>query len=714
MESSSSFALKLILKLTGRIFQLKIKQGINVNLNIFLSALKNRDTIIRWAASKTLRRIFFTLKTCEGPNSETSRILCKTLLSLLETEFDAPFEASPQNLHGLLLAIGQLFNYRLFKIDENNISTIADLIVKGLKFDQIKGPYAVGSYVRDAACYAIWSLARYNNTQIAESCDHKIISGLTCMALFDREVAGRRAASAALQEFIGRIGGNRQLSCLKILTHVHFFSVTTLEKSFRSNALKVGYDLPSIVPDLIDHLLHVSLFSFDRNVRQLAASTLAGFFYMDSELASKLIQIHQKSDDLFAMHGTLLAMAALPSNLSPFVEISLQAHRISPKSLGADLLLEGFLTLIEAVAIKSNDEKNVSHLDTWWKTILLGLKSRQDEIRQIAVFTLNALSTKYSNENAIESFYLSILTGIEKERDVNMQKGLLAALSMCPYPFFSKNGSGVIKLLIKTARTISPINDIEKRCVAIESINALMKTVKPEIDIFAVKELLISSLLRDYSIDSRGDVGSKIRLAGLKLAINFPKCPEIDNLILEQAFGRLDRLRIEAMGSLLPSNVFDFGIKDFAKEMLKNDLMPWQGAFRGLFLSCGGLDPKMTEIACEIIKQVISKRGTTEFHETALLALSEELLVIPIMSTISKLISSHFIFTSQFLVDFSDKVFNLIILKSTGNIRKLIHAFNLLIKLDSLLNGKYSDFLKDQAQNHKFPAIRQLIIRANN
>lgn len=692
INCESTYSSKLALKLHARQTQLRVKQASPLlQLGTFFTALKHRDTVIRWTAAKSLRRIVSSL------SPQATQQICKTLLNQLEAEFNSVLEISPHALHGIFLAIGQLFNYRLFVFGED--SRFTNLLVKGLKFDQIKGSYSVGSFVRDASCYVTWSLARYSSHLIPRADDNKIIAGLTCMALFDREVAGRRAASAALQEFIGRIGGDRQGQYLPILSHVHFFSVASIEKSFRVNAPGIAKDLDQIVPDLISHLLQVSLFNFDRNVRKLAAQSLGDLYFWDQAIPLELFKIYQESDDLFAMHGALMAMAALPCDpIPPVIEISLQFDRIPVKSLGADLLLDGFLTLISAVSTKATD---VSYLNPWLQAVTCGLKSRSDELRKSAISALQSISGNFAA--SMDELYLNCLAGIEKERDVNYQKGLLGSLSSCPESFFSKHGSVVIKLLLKTAKTTVPINDIEKRCTAIESLERLLEIYK--FDLSPVKECLTSSLLCDYSIDTRGDVGSKIRLASLNLVQYLPKSPEIDDLVLEQAFARLDRLRTPAMAVFSSTTAASApSIDEFAARLLNMENVPLCGAFRGLIFTCGGLDPEMTEKAREIIKLFMAKWGNKEFEETALTSLSDERLCIPVILTCSALFKS---LSASFIESFCQNLIEYVIPKSS-NIRKLIPAFNLLMQV-SADSGTFSQFLLDQSLNHKYPAIRQLI-----
>lgn len=687
----STYSSKLILKLQAKLTQLQVKLRADqfLQLGTFFTSLKHRDTVIRWTAAKSLRRIVFTL------SPQSIEQVCKNLLNQLEAEFNSIMEISPHALHGIFLAIGQLLNYRLFVSSKD--SRFTDLLVRGLKFDQIKGSYSVGSFVRDAACYVTWSLARYSSQLISLTDDHKIIAGLTCMALFDREVAGRRAASAALQEFIGRIGGDRQRLYLAILTHVHFFSVASIEKSYRINSVEIAKDLDQIVPDLISHLLQISLFNFDKNVRKLAALALGDFYKWDQNIPCELVRIYKESDDLFAIHGALNAMAALTCDPIPAViEVSLQSDQIPIKSLGADLLLDGYLCLIASISTKTKDG---AYLIRWIEAVTSGLKSRSDELRKSATCALKSITVNFST--LMDDFYLNCLTGIEKERDSNYQKGLLGALSSCPELFFAKHGNVVIKLLLKVAKTVVPINDIEKRCAAIESLERLAGIHK--FDVSPVKECLTTNLLSDYSIDTRGDVGSKIRLASLKLVHHLPKSSELDDLVLEQSFARLDRLRIPAMAVF--SN-FEGSVDEFAAQIVKMTSVPLCGAFRGLIFSCGGLDPEMTEKACEIIKLFISKWGSEEFEKTCLSSLNDERLCVPTISTCSILFKSLSI---NFIESFCKILIEIVILKSS-NIRKLIPAFNLLVKFNHE-SGSFSQFLQDQSTNHKFPAIRQLIIQ---
>jgi hypothetical protein len=73
-----------------------------------------------------------------------------------------------------------------------------------LNFDIRKGSHSIGSNVRDATAYTLWSLARAQEVAQLEPFATELASQLVNVAVYDREVHIRRAASAAFQEFVGR------------------------------------------------------------------------------------------------------------------------------------------------------------------------------------------------------------------------------------------------------------------------------------------------------------------------------------------------------------------------------------------------------------------------------------------------------------------------------------------------------------------------------
>ncbi len=66
-------------------------------------------------------------------------------------------------------------------------------------FDQQQGRHSVGAHIRDAACYICWAFARAYDPQEIAPYVHRLAGALLTVAVFDREINVRRAASAAFQ-----------------------------------------------------------------------------------------------------------------------------------------------------------------------------------------------------------------------------------------------------------------------------------------------------------------------------------------------------------------------------------------------------------------------------------------------------------------------------------------------------------------------------------
>lgn len=77
-------------------------------------------------------------------------------------------------------------------------------ISQALYFDLRKGAHSIGSNVRDAASYALWALARSQNHSALMPHANNLAQRLATVAIYDREIHIRRAASAAFQEHVGR------------------------------------------------------------------------------------------------------------------------------------------------------------------------------------------------------------------------------------------------------------------------------------------------------------------------------------------------------------------------------------------------------------------------------------------------------------------------------------------------------------------------------
>jgi hypothetical protein len=108
-----------------------------------------------------------------------------------------------------------------------SIMSSPNCLDQALFFDVRKGASSIGSNVRDSACYFFWALARAQEIDTIKPFATSISQSLITLALFDKEVHIRLAASAAFQENVGRMvcSSFKFGSCL-ISSRVYFLMVS--------------------------------------------------------------------------------------------------------------------------------------------------------------------------------------------------------------------------------------------------------------------------------------------------------------------------------------------------------------------------------------------------------------------------------------------------------------------------------------------------------
>lgn len=97
-------------------------------------------------------------------------------------------------------------------------------------FDIRQGAHSIGSNVRDATSYVLWSLARAQSIEALAPYSKNLSQQLVTVACFDREVHIRRAASAAFQEYVGRT--SLFPHGIDILRKTDFYAVGTRRHAF--------------------------------------------------------------------------------------------------------------------------------------------------------------------------------------------------------------------------------------------------------------------------------------------------------------------------------------------------------------------------------------------------------------------------------------------------------------------------------------------------
>ncbi|ETN73524.1 hypothetical protein NECAME_13498 [Necator americanus] len=153
------------------------------------------------------------------------------------------------------------------------------------------GRHALGSNVRDAACYVLWAFARAYEPEELKSFIETVATSLMCVALFDREVNLRRAASAAFQENVGRqanfpdgvalltIGNATCGYNLKFPPNLmwiftaDYFAVGNRLRCYTKVCVEV-VRFPKYAEAIVDHLLENKIVHWDEVIREQAAIAL--------------------------------------------------------------------------------------------------------------------------------------------------------------------------------------------------------------------------------------------------------------------------------------------------------------------------------------------------------------------------------------------------------------------------------------------------------
>ncbi|KAJ5893515.1 hypothetical protein N7495_005206 [Penicillium taxi] len=239
---------KILRNITGMALSLSERGDVHVSddqlstilediIDHFLIALADKDTPVRFAASKALSVITLKLDPEMGAEiieavigSLGENILYEKHDGTLLTRFEARgidthtlrrnlSGVDAQRWQGLMLTLSHLLFRRAPPLTQ--LADILESLVSGLDFEQRSSTgSSVGTGVRDAACFGVWALSRKYTTSELQALHPQMILSLSgtsevdvlqklavelvCSACVDPSGNIRRGASAALQELVGR------------------------------------------------------------------------------------------------------------------------------------------------------------------------------------------------------------------------------------------------------------------------------------------------------------------------------------------------------------------------------------------------------------------------------------------------------------------------------------------------------------------------------
>ena len=312
-----------------------------------LAALEDKDTSVRIAASKALSVIALPLdpemvaqvvelileKLTEdiawvdersGKSINTSDFPAHgiTLASELSSSWTMSLaHVNAMGWHGLVLTLSQLI-YR-GSMPSSLISKALAILDLALHFEQRSSlGVSVGTSVRDAACFGIWSLARKYTTAELKAEDHSTLqtmaNGLIVAATLDPAGNIRRGASAALQETIGRHPNEikRGIDLVQIIDYhaIALRSRAMLDVAWKTSKLENPY-WEAVLNGLLDWR---GVGSVDATSRRQAAKAIGHLATIDSPTSAiNTISILRgmlrrvSSYKIEERHGLLLGIAEI-------------------------------------------------------------------------------------------------------------------------------------------------------------------------------------------------------------------------------------------------------------------------------------------------------------------------------------------------------------------------------------------------------------------
>jgi hypothetical protein len=593
-------------------------------LGTLIESLGDKDTGVRYTASKAVARIVHSLSDEDLRNEVIGALfgIFQEDVIVKKDGTESLDYVSNSKWHGTILCIAELLRRRL--LPATYFEELANVLEKALQFEQRRLTFALGANVRDASCYVCWSLFRVYKEIPANVID-SIFESLVSLCSFDREVNIRRAASAAIQEGIGRQNGRAgQLSVeegLQLIQIVDYLRIGLRSRSFLEVASDV-YDLG--YQGVVNSVLRKGVCSWDPDVRRLGGRSVHLLSHKSAEIRQSLIDnliSMYDPHDFEVQHGVLYALGELfwddiQPRISDLDNVVGFLEGITDRQLKDEnelLNCEAFLHVFRCLAKLSGSNflfQEISNSGSSAKQgsdVLLFQKrsksispaSQEGQTNESSLQQPKTLreaeprgSGGWPPENATNETDVHSggwLPAETKARIINLVDKLTVAMelqkpsvvenaqmvtSVLPPGILTRdvishwitrtsNSRGVFSacfgdldaeyvtdngVVDALTEIIDPVSKVEPavRMQAVESLGKLFKRGVISFDYRSAQPLLVA--LDDYTVDSRGDVGSWVREAAIKVC--FDLYSDMDDVLQGEVDKRLLRMSVEVLNKL--------------------------------------------------------------------------------------------------------------------------------------------------------------------
>lgn len=575
-ESVDANTHRLLVKNISRLAQLQMSLAttqvpieVEESVGFFLTQLSHPNTLVRYTTSKAIARI------CQKLPADLVAEVTNAVLAEIEKE--NIHTADADKWHGVLLTLAEIIRRNL--LPSNTILKLYTILETAIPFEQRQLTYSIGSHVRDASCYVCWSLFR-TVPGLTKQVSH-VISLLVKVACFDRQINNRRAASAAVQEFVGRQGPVVMETArgIDLLTKLDYFRLGSRENSY----LSVSHDMQELgFSDLSDYLVEHCVTSWDPEIRRLAAESL-GVLNRDEVSKNHVIKLLSQLDisETDIRHGCMLSLSELGIVTADGLALS---HRllyyVTPSHLkfGQETFTaRAFVVLLNSLWRDAADESIWGNVE---KLTLCMEMNEPDLVSSISTCVSHLKLDSYSDIFSVWSQRL-YETGYSS---------FAAALGSLPS---TKDVRDCLSFVIR-ATTPPHLADCGTKAACIEALSR-----SGDFD-----TALIGACLDNYTVDNlRGDVGKWVRQAALNTIKKYSTLDWSDHMsqVIRISVETLDDLRKLAFDVLVELGIMSgprlIGTKYFSQMLTLWDSFPeCRAALVGGLTSLAGAERANTSL----------------------------------------------------------------------------------------------------------------------
>ncbi|KAK6533291.1 hypothetical protein TWF694_002244 [Orbilia ellipsospora] len=587
-----------------------------------LRLLDDRDSLVRYAASKSLSLVALRLSA-----ADRSQIF-EAVIELYDSDVLYPNRAltkldpkqrhrkdlsqvSVHLWHGVTLTVATFLRFHAATV--SMLPKVLDCIITALAFEQRKATFATGGNVRDAACYAAWSLARNYKTEemIAEKPLPPYPDTMTLPQLLAQELVVaacldpigniRRGASAALQELVGR-HPNMILDGISLVQAVDYSAVALRSRASTEVAAKAAilgeacyWD--GLVNGLIDEWRGIGLQeSAGRIIAAKGIGSLAKIGILDLNRKKEAWSITRNiikrygagaTLDIEVRHGSWYALADViftlinelqekdPKRLADILaEMKAETgvfdvfNDVRPRDfvhpvLKPEMTCEAAAYLVTALAdaakimrAQGYPDLSIALLRRYFCVIDSALERWEETVTTVAVYAAERFFLHMDDKYRVQIVRLWLGKLKARTRRILVVKALGAVFRFFkPKDEEESTLSGMQQDIIDGILAVTRSPHIEMRVAAMA---AFADGIFPD---GVINDHILQALYRslvDYSIDSRGDVGSWARIEAIRavlslhaihpIDINTPETTSIRifHKILGLSAEKLDRVRQKA------------------------------------------------------------------------------------------------------------------------------------------------------------------------